>query len=553
MYLMTCGVSHPWYICQCQTAWKMIGKMHDRRCSKLNSLRALLVIVVITTTASYFYLFTTANTHEDSTIVTGKSEYSGTVLKVFSEETIQLRNVPVSTTEQSSFYLDLHTSLKPSKRDVPTIQQFTNHLQMSTPTKHSSLDLSTSPMSNSYVLAESYWEQQTSGCRNLQNLQCWAGKYGMRVVEPFVEKSVLHTPFVTMKPSALKFSHMFDLECWNMESSKLGNSKLVQWNMFVQQAPRDLIVVQVNYNSASDNNNKTRLSQNSSKPRYLQGCPNIKNWPNDKQMTTLTKLKFNIVRRVCINFEYKDSLTLDEFHNVIFGEYGDKSASVLFRQWRGLGTGRILVKKGGCSNTGIQENMQVSKRVIRDAESYTHKYLSSRQDGDTHTTRNESAYIAIIARLEKSKITFQRREGIIPFCFEQLLSYHSKVVRASSLSRTFLAIDIGKYGSHSFRNTGDSSDLDEEFRKFFRKLYGNELSISDWEGTFEDVSHTTDPGYIALLQKVIATKADCIIFVGGGSFQKHALKLYQSNHQLENWCIHIVKECTLEKSLPFSS
>ena len=67
--------------------------------------------------------------------------------------------------------------------------------------------------------------------------------------------------------------------------------------------------------------------------------------------------------------------------------------------------------------------------------------------------------------------------------------------------------------------------------------------MHEWEKTFERVAHSTDSGYIAMLQQVIVTRAKCILFVGGGTFQRHAYNLYRQLNP-ENQCVRILEKCT---------
>ena len=399
-----------------------------------------------------------------------------------------------------------------------------------------------------YMLADDYWEQQSSGSRNLHLLQCWAGQLNLSVVEPFMQDSSLRTHLTSLHPlnkqgqPELRFGDLFDLQAWNKDSRELGYAGLEPWEDFLTNSPKDIITVQFKYAYSDEvRANKNRLRQNpliDLKSRYTTGC--LKGWPKEQQIQFLRSQNFRIVRDVCFNFEYGDFLTSDEFFRHIYAHYAPRNVTVVFKQWRGTGgIGRVLVKESLCHNAFTQEHIAPSRRLISDAQSYIQKYLSDRNNN----------YIAIMARLEKSKITL-RRDGIVGYCLNKIISYWENLRADSGLNTTFLSIDIGKYGSNSFRNTGDKSDLSTEFKRFFTKLYNSSSSISSWEHGFEEISRSVDAGYIALLQKAIVTRAKCVIFVGGGSFQKHALHLYQTLHPTQERCIHIVKECTLPKNLP---
>ncbi len=110
------------------------------------------------------------------------------------------------------------------------------------------------------------------------------------------------------------------------------------------------------------------------------------------------------------------------------------------------------------------------------------------------------------------------------------------------IPQVFLSIDIGKYGSDSFKKKNYFGHL-SDMEAFVEKLQG--MKLGEWETTFESVTHSKDSGYIAMLQLVLVTKADCIVFVGGGTFQRHALHMYQELHPNESdRCVRIVEKCT---------
>ena len=447
---------------------------------------------------------------------------------------------PISIKPEKVYYpsekgLGDHGTFNTSAVKILTNKLRVLSLQSSQPTPHSTLP---TPVQGSavrgYILAEDYWEQQTAASRSLQDLQCWAAKLGLSVVEPFIHKSQLKSSIFGPHPKkgeqVIKFGDLFSLEVWNRYSVEQKHAVLVPWEDFIQVAPKNVIVANFLY---KDKNNQQLPKQDpSSSERYKTGCPTA--WPNAGMYSQLKTNHFTVIRKVCFNFLYRDRLTAVKFINHLYGDYSPDNVTVIFHQWRG--TERARIKDSGCHSTPIQEHAEPSPRVVRDAGSYTQKYLKG------------GKYIAIMARLEKTKITIPKK-GIIPFCFQQIIKYWNNTRTESGIETTFLSIDIGKYGSNSFYNTGDGSNLHEEFGKFTRQLYGESFSITKWENTFEDASHTTNAGYIALLQKAVVTGASCVIFVGGGSFQKHALHLYRMLHENEEPCIKIITECTTRSSL----
>ena len=68
--------------------------------------------------------------------------------------------------------------------------------------------------------------------------------------------------------------------------------------------------------------------------------------------------------------------------------------------------------------------------------------------------------------------------------------------------------------------------------------------FTDWENSFENVTRLVPSGYTAMLQKDIATSGDCLILVGGGSFQGHAEAMYKNKRGEKEHClIKLNREC----------
>lgn len=397
--------------------------------------------------------------------------------------------------------------------------------------------------SRGYVLALDYWEQQTSGSRNLQNLQCWAAQYNLSVVEPAMVGSLLKTPLNNHPISkGFWFRDVFDLAMWNRLSSKSFHSELVAWDHFLSSAPRTVILVSFKHafpDEIKQRLKKLAISKQSPTPlseRITKGCKT--NWDSAKQF--FNKNHFNVVREICFNFAYGDRLSNDQFKSYLYGHLSPASSTVVFRQWRGTGPpARVLIHDAKCGNTHIQEEVGPSQQLLLTAAKYQQLFLGG------------GPYIAVMARMEKVKSYLKKKKKHIPTlgqCFLKLLAAWRDIKHQRGLNDTLLAIDMGKYGSNSIHDVGRGSELSNGFEEFFRSLYGSELSLESWEESFESVAHTTDSGYVALLQKVLVVQAKCVVFIGGGSFQKHAQALYLQSHHTEP-CIKIVHECTPAKNL----
>ena len=398
------------------------------------------------------------------------------------------------------------------------------------------VDYNVLPPNPGYIITERYREQLTSASRNLQSLQCWSSKVsddntGMLVVEPLAVSSALRTPFQDTPSKALKFSDLYNLETWNRESSRFGYSELVSWETFLKQAPRKVITVQLKDFGVKSNDNTTKWKL----------CSPTKKWPYRQERTFLKERNFLIIRAVCIQFISGQYLTMDEFRALIFGSSSPNEVTVFFEEWRGIGIGnKIPVRNSNCANSGLQERIPLSTKVREDANKYIQHHFNT-------------DYIAIMARLEKSRLSSYRRD-LIPHCLEQLVKHWRTVAQEVGINETFLSVDVGRYGSHTLKNTfnkrTESSSVEEQLQILFEKIYGNSLTIQQWENSFRDFATSLDKGYIAQMQKQVVVQAKSVVFMGGGCFQKHTMRLYQFLHARDDWCIDIVNECTQNEELP---
>jgi hypothetical protein len=440
-------------------------------------------------------------------------------------------------------------SLLHMSNDTAFLPRLTNNtlLPHETHYKHSELysDDVLSPRSpgGGYVVVLRVYEQQTMASGNLLQLQCWASMLNMSVVAPFMKLSVMVTPLdETRHASHLSMWDTFSQAHWETHTKAHGYLPLVDWRQWVRKAPRKLIAVQFKYPLLSQVKKKeTELRIKFPHPLtgddYSRGCEF--KFLSGKALKFLKSNGFNIVRRVCVNFLNGDGFTLSQFREHIFGGYLPGETSVMMDMWRGLGEPqRVLITDKICRERHpFREQVQPSPRLLADAQIYKDKFLGP-QD-----------YIAVITRFEMTGLSHQYElkndtHAEIPRCIRKTLYQLEQLRSDTGIQNTFVSIDIGKYGSNSFAKKKYYNHL-HEMVEFVRVASGGKMAMSDIERTLEAVSGTTDSGYIASLQQLVVTRAKCILFMGGGSFQRHALHMYQDLHPMkQDQCVHVVNSCT---------
>ena len=394
-----------------------------------------------------------------------------------------------------------------------------------------------------YIAVLKIYEQQTMATGNLLQLQCWANSLNLAVVKPFMVNSCLRIVLDESKlAQMMRLDDTLDIGNWNEYAAEKGYAPLADWNEFINHAPRKVIAVQLRYPLLSTV--KAIKAKGIPFPhppkgdQYKIGCPF--KLLGAKSMDFLKSKGFTVVRRVCFNFMRGDELPLTQFHKDILGHFDPSSVTIIMDEWRGLGeTQRVLIQEKICREKHpFREQVKPSQKLVKSAERYVQEYLGGRE------------YLAVIARFEMTGLTQRVYErgndshAIIPFCLQLTLDKWHRFKRDTGLNTTFLSIDIGKYGSISFERKKYYGHLPEMMR-FVTQIYGGKMAVHEWERTFEAIAQTTDSGYVAMLQQTIVTRAKCILFVGGGTFQRHAYNLYRQLHpNPEDQCVRILEKCT---------
>ena len=408
-------------------------------------------------------------------------------------------NVPVGSFHQLKNDVDLNV---PAELSVYVSESSTKR----TPTVQV---ISSQQASTGYVFSVTYWEQMASGLCSVMSLQCWAGKLTppMLVLKPFyLDGWPKSLPYMY---NVVTFSDVFDIDRWNNVSSADHYAPLTSWEQYKHNAPRNLIVVKIIY-WWLNTGKSSGLTKNT---RLELGCDDEFFKLEDSFFSS-----FDIVRKVCINLSYGDILTLEEFNTHIFGHFNPGSVSVVFKEWRGISARskfRVSLNGSNCEWHSVPSlrAWSPSEKVKSAAIQYIERFLGNGE------------YVAVMMRLERS--LRGQNMSCLPDIMSRVLSQVKNVQKRTGINTTFLAADIGKFGSATLQV---SSLLWESFSAFFDQLYKGSKSVLEWEKSFEQVSGTEDRDFVAMLQATVVSHAKCVIFVGHGNFQKHTKHMYENAH-----------------------
>ncbi len=388
-----------------------------------------------------------------------------------------------------------------------------------------------------YIVALKHYEQQTQALKNYLQLQCLANSYGMRTVEPFLERSFLSLPFDRLlKGEKLTvLGDLIDINLWNQQTRiKYEYQPISSWNDFIRSAPRKLVL------GCIQHQNPKKLHEPGPGSNYRLGCPKACFTTFKQAVQFLEPHGFTVVRKACANFKhFGEATTTESFLDNLLQHYKPEETTVLLTEFRGFfGLYRLpILSDCGIMHHKLSISAMPSSLLIRESQDYIAKFLEVKP------------YIAIIVRMERIVLHLHWN---ITTCTQHLATQLNRLHSEKYLSKKyFLAMDVGKYGSQGSAN----NHLLPHGMEMFKSIYKDTWSFEKWEESFKSFGRSNasstgnfvndDAGYIANLQRVIAAKSDCLIMVGGGGFQSLTRDYYKSYHtDLQTPCIREV--CTRE-------
>ena len=394
-----------------------------------------------------------------------------------------------------------------------------------------------------FILTMNYGGQQGAGMRALVLQQCFVGNWDIPayIVEPFVINSVLghRRRHPNTKQATLKFSDLFDFENFNRESTKSGYAPLVEWEYFLNNAPNITILVELQSGDRKGTDTVWDVSDTQASP-----CYRGEQYPLNVVNTTICVVR--IVKICCVLTEDHEHLsssiaiaTIEELQHGIFGKWKPEKVNIVFWYWTSFwhvpltcGQGPLLIGK-----------VLPSKQVLKHVHQYQEMFLKS------------SRTVAFVLRFEH--LVFNNYN--ISTClnkFHEAPNHFKKILTNASI---FIAADVGKFKSNSWMGTYplvvkvDNKSGEEVYRSFVNALsdfIGHYWNYDEWDNSFDQITDgIEDAGYVATLQKSIASMADCLVFLtkGESNFQNLVISEYNKQHPISHSerCIHYIctKDC----------
>ena len=358
-----------------------------------------------------------------------------------------------------------------------------------------------------YILPYSVYEEQTNGANNLWQLQVWAKQVGMYVVEPFVEDSffTMYKKFPTLNQT-LRFGDYYDKEQWDDMVMKNGGNPLVKWEEFITNFHHKAIILH------------TLKRENENPPLTIAYDKNTTVCKTEKQIPhedmLWIKKHFSIIRTTCYlcatNIQHP--LSLDKFNSLLFSDNSVKpnEVTLIVLNWLGIRKARIHINPLTKYTSPLERKIAFppSKRVITAYKEYIKQYIGDHK------------YVGIVFRTHHvlyvgpKRSNFSSQSEHLLQCSKNLSTVLDKV---RNKWKIFLAYDMGMFGSKGYV-VKDFEKLAPLQEQIFLDAFNGSLQINEQEENLRKAANgTADRGVIAQLEKVIATRADCIILLGSHS------------------------------------
>ena len=413
-----------------------------------------------------------------------------------------------------------------------------------------SLDVLSTGLINdsSYIITQSFGGQMTRAIRNMMVQQCWGASFGhpSYLVEPFSSNSFLyHTSRLWSKAkrrelrNAPRFSEFYDLDHYNFQSRRQGSIELVTWEHFIKNAPRQAVALVIPQQKCN-----LTWKRKTSNNRLLSNCSLSEAFQDF--IVGLKTYEFHVIKVMCVDCTRLEMpLTPKELQSELYEGHSFQRVTILVNAWRNYAytTSWLQLPKlcALCETPSMSVRLRPSMLVRRHTQYYKEAFLK------------HHGFVAVMIRIERflTQQVSGRVQSNLSSCVNETLQVLDKTKTEMKNVDTFLTLDVGRFGSRVMRtsnavsrltshgtDTGDTITLLAE--NTIKHVFNGTLSFKEWEDTFTDASHgITEMGYIAMLQRNIATEANCLILMGGGSFQQVAAYQYIQNHP-NDYCLHTI-------------
>ena len=413
-----------------------------------------------------------------------------------------------------------------------------------------------------YTIVLFFTGQQASGVQALINLQCQAHslELPMIILEPIichnkfkampsVELNETLVPMMDQLPSVNDsmmpwFSDLFDLQVFNQMSRDMGYPELAKRDYFFESAPRRIVFVFLREEEKIAQEEIVRLwpKHNTLADHCFDPLSSQLNPDHLYQIYRVIQKGFCVIKVILYRIVRGEELIFTESQLRRYILCNSKRSYADFTLVFNIWMPKFVVpgyKTRECIHLGYHSTkgqVQPSKRLLSSAKYYEDHFLKSNGNHLSLMIRLEHVYTFLHRpRSQYGKWTVEK---CLNSAFEKVKDFQG----LKAFGKPFVTMDVGKYGSKTLElmelvNIEDDIEL---INNHLSSVYNGEWNITSWEENFiRAAGGIDDSSYIAALQWTLASKAECLILVGGGKFQELTLRKYMSLHDIANWCIYM--------------
>ena len=362
----------------------------------------------------------------------------------------------------------------------------------------------------------------------------------MPIVEPFVQDSIAGG--LREGYDGVRFSDMFDLETFNRVSRTEGAADVVPYSTYLTHAPYEAVFVQMD-------GLKMRDSHQVPPPEVVWAAELGSGQcfqPDFDASITLPHYRdghhycYVRVVRGYHQILKRNAISAEEFYSTVLGGREPRALTVVLSLWR-----TPWQVKDCPEVTHTIPKIQDSPRLQEAVHRYRQRLLPPSGQFVAVMLRAEHAYLMIQSRINQGRptnYTLQR-------CLDEVTAKARTVMVERNTSSVFVTADVGLYGTNTWMwalhnpHKHEFPAITAQVQEAVERLYAGSWSFQEWEDSFaEATGGVKDRGYVAALQRVLASQAACLVLLGGGSFQALSLTsyLHRTAGQPHTRCVHLV-------------
>ncbi len=404
---------------------------------------------------------------------------------------------------------------------------------------------------NGFVTALRYSGQQGSGIKALKSLQCWASTLSvpMLILEPTIASGILVSDITSTgtsnNSSHITLTNLFDTSFFNKVASENNLAQLTTRDYFFEHASKKIMLVLMDWVSRSVPEEERQVKvlwPEITRTRSNQ-CLDPQKAPSGWRKYTRSfsmEAGYCIVKVVQAPFSpaRRKIFSQEEARDAIYGSWLPNEVTTVFTLWREGWYTPMTSKSTTISDCPTPNLYKPSKKIVDRVKWYEHQILGGK------------ATLSIMFRLERMvEFLHESHQMDVDKCLTEVIKLSDTIRKQhdTKFSKPFVTLDFGDSGSTSWATTTSHfglnlTDLIAKTKKTLSTIFKGEWSYKTWEATLNHAAEgNTNPGYIAALQRTIASRSKCLILVGGGHFQSIALNDYLQDHPNKSQqCVHFV-------------